>query len=85
MGELSKLPNTGNPMEEQFAQAGIVTADELRKIGAKAAWLKIRQIDPSACIHPLLALEGAIEGVQKSLLPGAVKADLKAFYQQHKM
>ena len=63
-------------MEEKFAQAGIVTADELRKI---------RQIDPSACIHPLLALEGAIEGVQKSLLPGAVKADLKAFYQQHKM
>lgn len=64
---------------------GIVTADELRKNGAKAAWLKIRQIDPSACIHRLLALEGAIEGVQKSLLPGAVKADLKAFYQQHKM
>lgn len=29
-------------MEEKFAQAGIVTADELRKIGAKAAWLKIR-------------------------------------------
>lgn len=68
-------------MEEQLAQAGIVTADELRKNGAKAAWLKIRQIDPSACIHPLLALEG----VQKSLLHGAVKADLKAFYQQHKM
>lgn len=72
-------------MEEQLAQAGIVTADELRKNGAKAAWLKIRQVDPSACIHPLLALEGAIEGVQKSLLPGAVEADLKAFYQQHKM
>ncbi len=72
-------------MEEKFAQAGIVTADELRKIGAKAAWLKIRQIDPSACIHRLLALEGAIEGVQKSLLPDEVKADLKVFYQQHKM
>ena len=72
-------------MEEQLAQAGIVTTDELRKNGAKAAWLKIRQIDPSACIHPLLVLEDAIEGVQKSLLPGTVKADLKAFYQQHKM
>lgn len=72
-------------MEKQLAQAGIVTADELRKNGAKAAWLKIRQIDPSACIHRLLALEDAIEGVQKSLLHGAVKADLKAFYQQHKM
>lgn len=85
MGELSKLPNIGKTVEEQLAQAGIVTADELRKIGAKAAWLKIRQIDPSACIHRLLAPEGAIEGVKKSLLPGAVKADLKAFYQQHKM
>lgn len=85
MGELSKLPNIGKTVEEQLAQAGIVTADELRKNGAKAAWLKIRQIDSSACIHRLLALEGAIEGVQKSLLPGAVKADLKAFYQQHKM
>ena len=85
MGELSKLPNIGKTVEEQLAQAGIVTADELRKIGAKAAWLKIRQIDPSACIHRLLALEGAIEGVQKSLLPDEVKADLKAFYQQHKM
>ena len=82
---MSKLPNIGKTVEEQLAQAGIVTADELRKIGAKAAWLKIRQVDPSACIHRLLALEGAIEGVQKSLLPGAVKADLKAFYQQHKM
>ena len=85
MGELSKLPNIGKTVEEQLAQAGIVTADELRKIVAKAAWLKIRQIDPSACIHRLLALEGAIEGVKKSLLPDEVKADLKAFYQQHKM
>lgn len=82
---MSKLPNIGKTVEEQLAQAGIVTADELRKNGAKAAWLKIRQIDPSACIHPLLALEGAIGGVQKSLLHGAVKVDLKAFYQQHKM
>lgn len=80
-----KLPNIGKTVEEQLAQAGIVTADELRKNGAKAAWLKIRQVDPSACIHRLLALEDAIEGVQKSLLHGAVKADLKAFYQQHKM
>lgn len=37
MGELSKLPNIGKTVEEKFAQAGIVTADELRKNGAKAA------------------------------------------------
>lgn len=54
-------------------------------LGAKAAWLKIQEIDSSACIHRLLALEGAIQGVKKAMLPDAVKADLKAFYQEHKL
>ena len=69
----------------QLIQVGIETTEALREIGAKAAWLKIQEIDPSACIHRLLALEGAIRGVKKSMLPDAVKADLKAFYQEHKL
>ena len=69
----------------QLIQVGIETTEALREIGAKAAWLKIQEIDPSACIHRLLALEGAIRGVKKSMLPDAVKAGLKAFYQEHKL
>lgn len=84
MGELSKLPNIGKTVEEQLAQVGINTADELREIGAKTAWLKIQEIDESACIHRLMALEGAIQGVKKTMLPDEVKADLKGFYQEHK-
>lgn len=84
MGELSKLPNIGKAVEAQLIQSGIRTADELRQIGAKEAWLRIQSFDESACIHRLMALEGAIEGVKKTLLPDEVKADLKAFYQQHK-
>lgn len=84
MGELSKLPNIGETVEEQLAQVGINTADELREIGAKAAWLKIQEIDEFACIHRLMALEGAIQGVKKTMLPDEVKADLKGFYQEHK-
>lgn len=84
MGELSKLPNIGKTVEEQLAQVGINTADELREIGAKAAWLKIQEIDESACIHRLMALEGAIQGVKKTMLSDEVKADLKGFYQEHK-
>ena len=68
----------------QLIQVGIETTEALREIGAKAAWLKIQEIDPSACIHRLLAFEGAIQGMKKSMLPDAVKADLKAFYQEHK-
>ncbi len=77
MGELSKLPNIGKAVEAQLIQVGIETPEALREIGAKAAWLKIQEIDPSACIHRLLALEGAIQGVKKTGLPDAVKADLK--------
>lgn len=85
MGELSKLPNIGKAVEEQLIQVGIVTPEALRGLAAKAAWLKIQEIDSSACIHRLLALEGAIQGVKKAMLPDAVKADLKAFYQEHKL
>ena len=61
----------------QLIQVGIETPEALRQVGAKAAWLKIQEIDPSACIHRLLALEGAIQGVKKTGLPDAVEQFLK--------
>ena len=64
MGELAKLPNIGKKVEEQLIQVGIASADDLKRIGAKEAWLKIQEIDESACIHRLMALEGAIQGVK---------------------
>lgn len=85
MGELSKLPNIGKTVEEQLNQAGINSVDELKKIGAKEAWLKIQTIDESACIHRLMALEGAIQGIKKTMLPDEVKTDLKEFYQRNKV
>lgn len=84
MGELSELPNIGKTVEKQLEQIGIFTVDELKKAGSKAAWLKIREIDESACINRLMALEGAIQGVKKTMLSEEVKADLKEFYQCHK-
>lgn len=84
MGELSSLPNIGKTVEEQLMQVGIGFVEELREAGAKQAWLKIQEIDESACIHRLMALEGAIEGVKKSMLSDDVKADLKELYQQHR-
>ena len=84
MGELSKLPNIGKTVEEQLIQAGIYTVEKLKETGAKAVQLKIQEFDESACIHHLLALEGAIEGVKKTMLSDVVKADLKEFYQRNK-
>lgn len=84
MGELSKLPNIGLEVERQLYEAGITTFEELEELGAERAWLRIQEIDNSACIHRLLALEGAIWGVKKTLLPDKRRAELKEFYNQHK-
>ena len=85
MGELSKLPNIGTVVEEQLREAGITTFDQLRAMGSKQAWLKIQEIDSSACIHRRYSLEGAIRGIKKAQLPPDVKEDLKDFYNHFKM
>ena len=85
MDTLTKLPNIGKEMEKQLQQAGIYTCEDLQSVGAEEAWLRIQAFDPSACIHRLLGLEGAIQGVKKTLLPEARKAELKKFYQEHKL
>ncbi|NFN85701.1 TfoX/Sxy family protein [Clostridium sporogenes] len=84
MGELSKLPNIGKEVERQLNKIGIFTYSELKDIGTEQAWLKIQEIDASACINRLLALEGAIQGVKKTALPEERKTYLKDFYNLHK-
>ena len=84
MGELSKLPNIGKVVEEQLNKVGITTPEMLRKLGAEKAWLQIQKIDERACIHRLLALEGAILGIKKTLLSDERKAELKKFYNENR-
>ena len=80
MGELSKLPNIGKNLEEQLHLIGIITIEDLKKMGSKEAWIKIRRIDNSACINRLYALEGAIEGIRWHYLSEEKKLMLKEFY-----
>ena len=48
IGELSKLPNIGRAVEEQLLQVGVDSAEELKRVGARDAWLWIQAIDESA-------------------------------------
>lgn len=84
MGQLANLPNIGKVVEEQLNKVGIETTEQLEKTGAENAWLKIQSIDSSACIHRLLALEGAIRGIKKPDIPAERRAELKEFYNAHK-
>ena len=80
MGELSMLPNIGKEVELQLNRVGIKSLKELQELGSKQAWMYIKNIDDSACIQRLYAIEGAIRRIKKSELPKNVKEDLKEFY-----
>lgn len=84
MAQLSDLPNIGKEVERQLNEVGIENYEQLKSLGTETAWLKIQEIDESACIHRLYALEGAILGIKKNLLPNERKAELKNFYNWHK-
>lgn len=84
MGQLSKLPNIGAVVEDQLNNVGIKTYEQLKEAGSREAWLKIKVIDSTACIHRLYALEGAIEGVKKNQLSPEIKTELKEFYNLNK-
>lgn len=81
MGKLTELPNVGRVLEEKLKAVGITTAEELKKVGAKAAFLRLREQDPGACLHELLALQGAVCGVRKYDLPSSVQDDVRTFFK----
>ena len=84
MGELSKLPNIGKVVEKQLNDVGISTVDDLINIGSKEAWLKIKEVDESACLNRLMALEGAIQNIRWHNLSEEDKKNLKDFYNLQK-
>ena len=80
MGELSKLPNIGKVLEKQLNDVGINTVDDLINLGSKETWLKIKEIDDSACLNRLMALEGAIQNIRWHNLSEKDKDNLRNFY-----
>ena len=84
MGELSKLPNIGKVLEKQLNDVGINTVDDLINFGSKEVWLKIKEIDDSACLNRLMALEGAIQNIRWHNLSEEDKDNLRDFYNSQK-
>ena len=84
MTKLSDLPNIGKEIERQLHEVGINTYEDLVNTGSTEAWLKIKQIDPSACVNRLRALEGAIQKVRWHDLSDSDKEYLQTFYENSK-
>ena len=75
---LNELPNIGPVLAEHLHRAGVETGEQLREMGAEAAFLRIRRtVKPDACLHELEAIAGAAAGVRKAQLPPERKEELR--------
>jgi len=77
---LLNMINIGKVIEDLLFQAKVNNPEDLIELGSKEAFLRIRQIDSTACIRMLYALEGAILGIKDTMLPDDTKKDLKEFF-----
>ncbi len=82
MDKLTKMANIGAVIERNLQKAGVNTPEQLRGLGSREAFTRIRmKADPAACLSMLYALEGAVRGVRWHALPEADKRELAAFYK----
>lgn len=78
---LIDLPNVGKVLAGLLCQSGINTPEKLKDTGSKKAFLMIREVDPTACLHMLYGLEGAVRGIRDTGLSPGTKEDLKKFFK----
>ncbi len=79
MAELGTLMNIGKEMADKLGAIGVSTAEELRQMGSKEAFLRLKARHPNVCLVHLYTLQGAIDNLPYHQLPEEVKRDLKAF------
>jgi len=79
MTELISLCNVGKELEKKLKSVGITSAEELKEIGSKEAFFKLKMQYPNVCLVHLYTLEGAITDTEYNQLAAEVKQDLKDF------
>lgn len=84
MKTLTQLPNIGPVLENKLRRVGIDSPASLKKWGSKNAFVKIKNIDTSACYSMLCALEGAVQEERWHSLSIHTKQDLKCFFMSLK-
>ncbi len=79
MSELTSMMNIGKEMAKKLTSVGIESAEELIEVGAKGAYLRLKQRYPNVCLVHLYTLEGAIHDTEYNRLSEETKRELKEF------
>lgn len=82
MSELTSLKNIGTEMARKLRSVDINSAEELREVGSKAAFIRLKARYPDICSVFLYVLQGAVENEDYNRLSDETKTDLKEFYKQ---
>ena len=61
--DIALLPNLGPKSQQMLARAGIHTLADLQRMGAVAAYLRVKRHGGNVSLNLLWALEGAISGL----------------------
>lgn len=75
MSDLTGLPNVGPALAAALKDVGIDTPAKLVEAGSVEAWWRIHPTFD--CLHSLLALEGAVQGIPKSQLDEETRQRLR--------
>ena len=84
MAELTSLKNIGKEMEKKLKSIGINSVEELKEMGSKEIWFRLKLKYPEICLVHLYTLEGAVSDIEYNQLSEETKKDLKAFTDQWK-
>ena len=80
MSELTSLPNIGKTSVARLALIGVTTAEQLRELGAKEAFARLRLVEGDTCLSTLYGLAGAVKGVRWHTLSEQERAELKQYF-----
>ncbi|MBP1044384.1 TfoX/Sxy family protein [Vagococcus sp. BWB3-3] len=79
MEKLSSLPNIGTTIEKKLNAVGVHSAEQLKDLGSRGAFIKLKAFYPEVCLVHLYCLQGAIESIAYNKLPEMTKKELKKF------
>jgi len=79
---LTSLRNIGKEIAKKLQSVDISTAEELKKVGSKEAFFRLKTLYPNVCLVYLYALEGALSDMEYNELPQDVKQSLQAYSER---
>lgn len=85
MTALDGAINVGPVLARELRAAGIDDIEQLRALGAREAWDRVRQVNPERdCASSLLALEGAIRGVRWTTIDAGERERIGSYARERK-